>query len=332
MPLISIIVPIYKVEKYLRQCLDSIVNQDYDDYELILVNDGSPDACPQICDEYADKYPFIKVIHKANGGSVLARQTGIDFAKGGYSWIIDSDDYIGESFLKEIAKIIQKYKPDIVAFHCTYFDDCNSTKKYNYVQAGLYRGEEIGSIKERLLYDKKRPLLNTGVVLYSLWSKVIRTDLLKEKHSRVPNEICKGDDLAASIPCLISAESIYFMESYDYYYRKTPNSLVSTFNPREIDAYKILVSFLYKELGDSFENQINVYMLSMFLNYTSAIAKFFSTAGEYLSWMKQQLDSEWMRKVKKAKFGKLNWKEKLKVFCLKHEKYKIFYGLYGKRK
>lgn len=89
----SIIVPIYNVEKYLRCCVDSVLAENFSDYEMILVDDGSPDGCGKICDEYADKYPHIKVIHKENGGLSDARNAGIRAAKGDYLIFLDSDDY-----------------------------------------------------------------------------------------------------------------------------------------------------------------------------------------------------------------------------------------------
>ena len=92
--LISVIVPIYNVEKYLRRCVDSILNQTYKNLEVVLVDDGSPDACPAICDEYAQKDKRIKVVHKQNGGVSSARNTGLDFATGDYIAFVDRDDYI----------------------------------------------------------------------------------------------------------------------------------------------------------------------------------------------------------------------------------------------
>lgn len=89
----SIIVPIYNVEKYLRCCVDSVLAENFSDYEMILVDDGSPDGCGKICDEYAGKYPHIKVIHKENGGLSDARNAGIRAAKGDYLIFLDSDDY-----------------------------------------------------------------------------------------------------------------------------------------------------------------------------------------------------------------------------------------------
>ena len=92
-PKVSILVPIYNVEKYLPRCIESVLSQDFRDYELILVDDGSPDQCPQICDEYAKKDSRIKVVHKQNGGLVSARLAGFMEARGEYLVFLDSDDY-----------------------------------------------------------------------------------------------------------------------------------------------------------------------------------------------------------------------------------------------
>ena len=115
LPLFSLIVPIYKVEDYLPQCIESLLSQNYDNYEIILIDDGSPDRCPEICDIYAAKYSHIKVIHKPNGGLSDARNKGIEIATGEYITFIDSDDFWkGTGILKEITDIVLEYQPDII--------------------------------------------------------------------------------------------------------------------------------------------------------------------------------------------------------------------------
>lgn len=113
MPKISIIVPIYNVERYIHRCIESILNQNFCDFELILVNDGSPDQCGDICDEYALKDNRIKVIHKNNGGLSSARNAGIDIAKGKYIGFIDSDDWIEPDMYEILYQNIKKYNADI---------------------------------------------------------------------------------------------------------------------------------------------------------------------------------------------------------------------------
>lgn len=121
--IISVIVPIYKVEKYLEKCLNSILEQTYQNLEIILVDDGSPDKCPQICDEYASKDHRIKVVHKKNGGLSSARNAGIEVATGEYISFVDSDDYLHKSTYEEMLKLITKSEADICICNIEYVDE-----------------------------------------------------------------------------------------------------------------------------------------------------------------------------------------------------------------
>lgn len=122
--LVSVIVPVYNVEKYLARCLDSIINQTYTNLEIILVDDGSKDSSGQICDEYAAKDQRIKVIHKQNGGLSSARNAGLDIASGSYIEFVDSDDWIDKDTVKENLELIINENSNVVFFnHYQVFDD-----------------------------------------------------------------------------------------------------------------------------------------------------------------------------------------------------------------
>lgn len=114
---LSFIVPIYKVESYLRKCVDSLLHQDYDDYEIILVDDGSPDNCPAICDEYATHFDRIRTIHQENRGLSGARNTGVDVAKGEYICFVDSDDYWEENVLGALMTQIERDSLEVLRFN-----------------------------------------------------------------------------------------------------------------------------------------------------------------------------------------------------------------------
>lgn len=114
--LVTIVVPIYNVEKYLDRCINSLVNQTYSNLEIILVDDGSPDNCPSMCEEWAKKDNRIKVIHKINAGLGMARNTGIENANGKYIYFVDSDDYIALETVEKVVKVAEKEKADIVTF------------------------------------------------------------------------------------------------------------------------------------------------------------------------------------------------------------------------
>ncbi len=123
MPKISVVVPVYKVEKYLRRCVDSILCQSFYDFTLILVDDGSPDNCPAMCDEYAEKDKRVVVIHRENGGLSAARNSGLDYIFDGHKteWVtfIDSDDWVNKEYLLALFDVLQKYGADISACHHT---------------------------------------------------------------------------------------------------------------------------------------------------------------------------------------------------------------------
>lgn len=128
--LFSIIIPVYNTEKYLHQCVDSVLAQDFKDYEIILVDDGSPDNSNKICDEYAYKFPHIQVIHKENGGLSDARNAGLKIATGDYLMFLDSDDFWkGENILCDLSSIINKVNPDVITHDLATFYDNDS--RYN---------------------------------------------------------------------------------------------------------------------------------------------------------------------------------------------------------
>ncbi len=150
MPVISVIVPVYKVEPYIHKCIDSILAQTFTDFELILVDDGSPDCCPAICDEYAKKDERVKVIHKANGGQSSARNVALDMATGAYITFIDSDDYIMENMLARLHETAVAYNADIVS--CNIYRKDVSESDLFYKEFSLQTKEE--SIQEYIIFKK----------------------------------------------------------------------------------------------------------------------------------------------------------------------------------
>lgn len=158
-PLVTVVVPIYNVEKYLNRCLDSIVNQTYQNLEIILVDDGSLDNCPRICDEYAQKDNRIKVIHKQNAGQGIARNVGIANATGKYICFFDSDDYIDANMIEECCFFAERERADLVC--CGHqeetFDGIIIRERIPAPPKNIFEGEEI---KRRLMpmtlsYDAK---------------------------------------------------------------------------------------------------------------------------------------------------------------------------------
>ena len=114
--LLTVVIPVYNVEKYLKRCVESVLVQEWHNYDILLVDDGSTDSSPQICDDYVKAYDFISVIHKENGGLSEARNTGISHAKGDYVYFPDSDDWIESQTFKELAEVLESQEFEIVSF------------------------------------------------------------------------------------------------------------------------------------------------------------------------------------------------------------------------
>ena len=163
---VSVIVPVYNVEKYLKQCLDSIVDQTLEDLEIVLVDDGSVDSSGTICDEYAKKDSRIEVIHKANGGLSDARNVGISKAKGRYIGFVDSDDYIKEDMYEILLNLIKKYDADVSI--CNLYDVIDGNE--------CIRNKENGIREYSRLDILKKVLLDKNIQSYA-WNKLYEKEL-----------------------------------------------------------------------------------------------------------------------------------------------------------
>lgn len=225
----SVIVPIYGVEQYIRQCVDSIINQTYSNIEIILVDDGSKDSCPQICDEYAKKDNRIIVIHKQNGGLVSARKAGAKRATGDYVCCVDGDDYIDINYIEEIDKIVFNKNFDIVC--CGYHQAMPEKMidvKVN-VRAGVYDRKSIEEeIFPNLIQNDKGSFF-----LPTVWAKAIKRQLYLKYQLLVPDGVSMGEDGACTIPCIVNANSIFISEECLYYYRFNPKSITKSKKPLE---------------------------------------------------------------------------------------------------
>lgn len=155
--MVSVIIPVYKAEKYLCECIDSVINQTYDNLEIILVDDGSPDNCGAICDEYACRDDRIKVIHKDNGGASDARNAGLSIAHGKYVYFLDSDDYIKPDAIEKAETCIEKKKADIVFFDSeTLYEDFPDPDYHeNYARKHTYRTEKGSLVLKKQKKNKE---------------------------------------------------------------------------------------------------------------------------------------------------------------------------------
>lgn len=222
--MVSVIVPVYKVENYLDECVKSIVNQTYKDIEIILVDDGSPDNCPDMCEEYAKQDSRIRVIHKENGGLSSARNAGIEVAHGDYLCFIDSDDYIVHDMIEQLMILINENSADIAS--CRFSSDEN----------GLDDG--ITHTCKNLSRDEAmKEILCDGDMTTSASMKIYKANLFE--NVRFPVGMIY-EDYATIYKVIHNASKISCIRARKYYYRLDNNGSIThgSFSPKQMDFYK----------------------------------------------------------------------------------------------
>lgn len=242
--LISIVIPVYKVELYLEKCIESIINQTYKNLEIIIVDDGSPDNCPQICDEYSKKDKRIKVIHKENGGLSDARNAGIDIATGKYIAFVDSDDYVSDDYVEYMYRLIKKYKTQIA----TCETEVVNAEKNKLIKPSKFE-ENIEVFSKRDLFYN---ILFAKKVDVSAYSKLYETALFKD--IRYPKGVVY-EDTATTYKLIEKCNKIVTGNKKCYYYclRYGSISKMDGFNPNEYDYIKNtneMLEYLQKNYPD----------------------------------------------------------------------------------
>lgn len=220
--IISVIVPIYRVEKYLPQCIESIQNQTYKNLEIILVDDGSDDRCPEICEQYAHNDMRIKVIHKENGGIDSARKAGILAATGKYVGYVDGDDWIEPEMYEHLLKYAHTY--DVAVVDSGVIDSWIDVEKSRtpYLSEGCYKGEEfIEKIEPKLLYAGT--FFRHGVFVYLCTKLLLRDKVMKYQMIADLTNIIQNDTMV-SLPCIAETKSLYISHECFYHYRVRTDS------------------------------------------------------------------------------------------------------------
>lgn len=246
---ISVIIPAYGEEEYIGICIESVVNQTYKNLEIILVDDGSPDKCPQICDEWALKDERIKVIHKENGGLVSARKAGIQMASGEYIGYVDGDDWIEPDMYENMMCVMEAEDVDIVisGFKKELFG--KSIPYLNKIGKGVYRGNDLlNDIFPMMICDKDT--FQYGLYTY-VWNKLFKRDKIFQFQMNVDNRITIGEDAACVYPALLEAESIAIIEETGYHYRQRMNSMLRQ-TANGVNKVKQL-QVLYEYMTNAFE-------------------------------------------------------------------------------
>ena len=243
-PLLTVVIPVYNVEKYLKRCVESVLVQEWHNYDILLVDDGSTDSSPQICDDYAKVYDFISVIHKENGGLSEARNTGISHAKGDYVYFPDSDDWLEPQTFKELAEVLESQEFEIVSFNREFV-----------------KGEEDAIVSDSLVTqvfegkDAFVQMLKHSYITGFANDKIYRKSLFTDNDIQFP--IGKYyEDLGTNYKLFLSAKKVYATnQKYYHYLIDNPDSITQSWNEKK---FSDMFGF-YKEVfySESVRSQLN---------------------------------------------------------------------------
>lgn len=322
-PLISVIIPIYNVEKYLERCLHSIRNQTLCELEIILVDDESPDNCPSMCDEYAEQDERIKVIHKKNGGLGYARNSGIEIATGKYVAFIDSDDFIDLNMMERLYYYAEKYNADVVRSGVKFFNDGQIIERRDVQSVEILKGEEA---VRTFTLDFVGPLPHESrEVKYfmSVCLSIYKRAILEHYNIRFESErVLISEDTVFNVDFLLHADCVVLIpESFYYYDRTNTSSLTHSVSFDKYNKLRILFAHLQKQLSNSFS--VNEYQLHLyrrqFLELRNAVNGFcHSNFKQSCSDVKKVLnDNIWNDLLCEYPYYKLPFKKHMYFWLLK---------------
>ncbi len=333
--LVSVIIPIYNVEKYLNQCIESVVNQTYANLEILLIDDGSPDRCPQICDDWGQKDGRVQVIHKENTGLGMARNTGIEIATGKYICFFDSDDYVAENTIEHAVALAEKESADVVVFGMTRTDINGNAinQRIPVTKKDVYSGREV---QEIFLANLIGANPNTGENTYlttSACMALYSSDLIHRAHWRFVSERdVISEDVYSLLELYRYVNKVAVLKEALYFYRDNNTSLSTSY--RE-DRYEASKSFYLKcvKLCESsgYSEDAKKRCMSPFLgNAISAMKQEVNaqSLGLAIGNLKKIIDDAIMQEVMwRKKDDKVSLKVKLLFWAIRNKHYTLCYVL-----
>lgn len=324
---ISYILPIYKVEKQLPRCIESVINQDYDNIEIILVDDGSPDGCPKICDDFAKKDRRIKVVHKQNQGLGMARNSGMEVASGDFVIFVDSDDFIEPSMGSKLLKALLHSESQVA--YCNYcrVDTFHGVKTdvIQTIEKHCFENEEVLKVLLGMFSNYNNNRLD-GSINMSVWHSMYDLHFIKDHHILFKTEReYISEDLMFHIDFLTEANRVVFIDDVLYNYDFNPDSLSAKFRPFIFDSSKKIYLYANKKfLSKSFKNFHSFtdrYLLVITLYIIKNYKQFF-TSKDYKNFIKKILcDEVWSNDIEYSSYANLSFKNKLFVKSIRYNSF-----------
>lgn len=275
--LVSIVVPIYNVEKYLERCLLSIVNQSYGQLEIILVDDGSPDGCPQLCDQWAGRDARIKVVHKQNAGLGMARNTGMEYATGEYIFFFDSDDYVDTTLVEKAVECAERNQADIVVYGLNNVNSRGETERVVVpcTQKDLFENDEVHTAFLPDLIDCSCRAAENKDLVFSAWSCMYRMELIRRVGWRFVSERqIISEDSFSLIWLYKHIRRVAVLPEPMYFYCRNDASLTQTYRADRFDRCKHFYADTSKMAGEQgYGEEIQRRIAGLFFSFVIAAMK-----------------------------------------------------------
>ena len=332
--MLSVIVPVYNVEKYLKRCVDSILSQTEKELEIILVDDGSTDASGKMCDEYAKQYEQIKVVHKENGGLTSAWIAGVKVSKGDYLGFVDSDDWIDADMYKKMYDKAKEHHVDMVL--CGLVKEFENTDRKNTyltdrLTKSFYSEKEIlEEIVPVFLCDGS---FDSRAIPASRAMKLYRRELIMNNIKYCNDEVSIGEDLVITFACFQDTKSIYAIHDfYPYHYWINESSLTGKHDRNYLDKLIVLRNQLMKinemKKGFDYSKQIiNDFLFLVLMCVKEEIHKNkLDKPKQVIKRVKEICENEYVQQaLKECSMPKMMLSGKMFVFFMKHKMYRVCY-------
>ena len=321
----SVIVPVFRVEKYIEECLDSIRRQSFEDFECIMVDDGSDDRCPEICDDFAARDTRFKVIHKANGGPVSARKAGAEAAEGDYIVCVDGDDFVDAALLQTLHGIIEEHSPDSVIYGANRYTDHAEGSFCSNVPVGYYSGEALETIFDAFLYDPDVKGINDGSILFYMWCKCVKRQQYIACQRAVDESISNGEDVVFTLRWKSETHCACFTDYCGYFYRSNEGSLERSFKRDCLDKLDFLTGEM-RRICPEFDDKINVFYFYRALKFCLLAAQQLGYGG-YMRFVREHFRKERMLIIKSAQLKRHTAASFVKYQLVRNRMWRILYLL-----
>lgn len=332
-PWITFIIPVYKIkEEYLRKCIESLLAQESEEYRVILVDDGSPDRCGAICDEYAKQSDKITVIHQENKGVSVARNNGIERVDTPWIGFIDSDDWIEENAVSRIVKILktEAANADVVMFN--YWNESKNGSELASLNdpSGFCEGQLLDECQKGPFFKMFDQGKLTAFSIAVVFNKIYKTRFIKENHIRFYPGEKRGEDLLFNADALNSTDKIFYMKDACYHYRWTAGSATNRYTPDVVDSTLLEIQELKKQIEKHhLSEQVVTYLNCRICTRLYSCMRLYYFHPENTQPLRQRMkdlkkvaESEpFASAIKVAPLKYYRFSEKVFVFLLKHRWY-----------